>query len=279
MGRGLLGWKVIVLALALVVAGGLSAPAMAVTFGIQIDVGFTDNVSCAPPADCVAFSGVGGFPGTFTTMQWDQNTASDVNSFLQISALPDVVAPFVGTATGTINDDGVDVRSLQITHTNNAIPAEDSNLATGQVLFNITIFEDGNPANVLFQAPALIDFSFDETFNQANVADCAAPNPIGTACDDFFTFIALADSSTFTFEGQTYNISTEGLVFANGAFACQPPVNGISQCFTGENQLNDRFVTVAITPVEVPAPATLLLLGLGLLGIGAANVRRTRRDA
>jgi hypothetical protein len=30
---------------------------------------------------------------------------------------------------------------------------------------------------------------------------------------------------------------------------------------------------------QIPAPATLLLLGLGLLGIGAAGWKRGRRDA
>jgi hypothetical protein len=52
-------------------------------------------------------------------------------------------------------------------------------------------------------------------------------------------------------------------------------VNGISQCFTGENQISNRFVVVSLQ--QIPAPATLL--GLGLLGIGAAGWKRGRRDA
>jgi hypothetical protein len=274
-----------ILVLALAIAGGWGTPVMA--FDMEVRVGWIDTATtCQGATPCVGFTGTGGdFSGvggpatTSLFLNWDQQTTS-IDSELHIGALDATSIGFVGTATTTINS-GDTVVSATARHINNAIPAEDDILGTTTLATLLTLTNDA--AEIVFQAFVPIDVDFDETFNEADVGDCGTPNPIGTACDDFFTFLALNFTDQFTDAGITYSINVRGLFFdaAGTLFACEPPVAGTSQCFTGEGQVNDRFVVVSLQqiPDQIPAPATLLLLGLGLLGMGAAGWKRGRRDA
>ena len=64
--------------------------------------------------------------------------------------------------------------------------------------------------------------------------------------------------------------------------ACEDAGGGNVNCLTGEGGANDRFVAITLRQVDVPvvpAPASLLLLGLGLLGAGVVPMIRNRRSA
>jgi PEP-CTERM motif len=254
---------------------GWSSAATAVTFDLDVFVGFVDATgTCSAGSTCLGFAG--GDATTSTRLNWD-NATNNTNSYLSIGALPDVIgfppnvppvgSPSVagiptGTGTGTITDNNSIVRTAQIRHTNNVIPVEDNDLATITLDTLLTLSSGGNP---VLTVPLSEFVTFQET---ANNSPCPGANPFGSICDDVFTInIPIFADIPFSSGGQDFILHIRGLVDANNQNACQ--ADGLT-CFTAEGQQNDRFVIASlenVTEVDVPAPAGLLLLGMGLVGM------------
>lgn len=254
---------------------GWSSAATAVTFSIDVFVGFVDATgTCSAGSTCLGFQG--GDATTSTRLNWD-NATTTTDSYLSIGALPGVngfpanVPPVgspsvpgtpLGTGTGSITDNNSIVRTAQIRHTNNVIEAEDNDLATIDLDTLLTL-RDG--ATTVLTVPLTEFVTFRET---ANDAPCTPPNPLGSTCDDVFTIdIPIFADIPFSHNGQNFILHIRGLVNENNTNACQP--DGLT-CFTREDQVNDRFVIAFlenVTQVVVPAPAALLLLGMGLVGM------------
>jgi hypothetical protein len=272
----------------------VAAVASAVTFTVEVQVGWINSTGTCTGGDaCLGFAGAGGFgAGTSTRLNWDNQTAG-TDSYLSIGVLPQTIPfppatttnpiPPVGIGFTTI-DPGQTVLTAEIRHTNNDIE-NTSFLASITLATLLTITAPGGTVVIgdgINGGDLDIPVTFLETNNHPLSGVCTqTSNTLGSTCDDQFTFFTLNADIPFSFGGQNYILHVRGLLNADGSQACEPAAGGGGQvnCLTAENQINDRFVAITLELVSTPAPASLLLVGLGLLGAGVLPIIRKRRSA
>jgi hypothetical protein len=268
---------------------GLAGIATAATFNVEVQVGWINSTgACAEgPPDCLGFLGTGGngaglFAGTSTRLNWDNGTQG-IDSYLSIGALPDVngfppavpvnpAAP-IGIGTTTITSGGPAVTTAQIRHTNNAIDANDDFLGsiTVRTLLRITAADDTPLIDENSGGLLDVPVTFLETNNSEPCDETS--NSLGSICDDQFTFVGLNADIPLSFGGENFILHVRGLLPAN---TCEDAGGGIVNCLTREGEINDRFVQISLEQIDiVPLPGTLLLLGIGMLGMGAALRKRS----
>jgi hypothetical protein len=199
---------------------------------------------------------------TYSMIQWDEDEI--VKSDLRIQTFSD-----------TINPDGSWVTISRLFHDNNEILGRSRSLETVDIGTNLRIYEG---ATTIMLDPGLISLTFKETENRPAPRPCNDGNPLGSQCDDLFSF-ALNDFAPVIFydlSGTKYAAYFNLGNFVNAATDFPYCDTNPEGCTVWTAEFTTSSLDVLMSIQEVPEPASLALIGIGLLGFGIASKRKAR---
>lgn len=267
-----------ILAAAAIALGALGASSAHAAFVSQ----WNYNVSAAWTAQTF-----NGSTGCFTTTPTEISWGADVQAGPGCGAVTVGMAPTTSARSGifienTPQSGTILTNSLApqptntYAHINNPISGTFSTLTSATVTTSLTLtpLVPAGPA----LPPDTITFAinFAETPNVLPISNCGFPST--SSCDDIFVVTFGALNNSFVYDGFEYFVSivkTAGPIDPLPAATCATagaPAGCLGfQTIEGARTVVDFGIVITAEPIQVPEPAALSLVGLGLLGLAAAR--------